>query len=81
MATIFIDGPFRFFFWSKDLFEKMHVHVENADGMIKIWLPDLTVEIIHAGMRRKDIDKAVKMVIERYDEIVAKWNEEAGKIR
>lgn len=36
MSTVFWDGPFRFFFWSRDLFEKMHVHVENGDGMIKI---------------------------------------------
>ena len=77
---MFFDGPFRFFFWSKDLSERMHVHVENADGMIKIWLPELTVVVVRRGMKSNDVERAVRIAANRYDEIIAKWEEESRKV-
>lgn len=80
LATVFLHGPFRFFFWSKDLSERMHVHVENSDGMIKIWLPELTVVVVRRGMKSSDVERAVRIAANRYDEIVTKWEEESRKM-
>ncbi len=49
MATVFEDGPFRFFFWSRDLedakyrHKSPHVHIENSDGSIMLDLATFTV--------------------------------------
>jgi hypothetical protein len=34
--TVFRDGPFRFFFSREE--ERLHIHVESADGEAKFWL-------------------------------------------
>jgi hypothetical protein len=35
--TVFRDGPFRFFFSSREE-ERLHVHVQSADGEAKVWI-------------------------------------------
>ena len=35
--TVFREGPFRFFFFSREE-DRPHVHVESADGEAKVWL-------------------------------------------
>ncbi|HYR28699.1 MAG TPA: DUF4160 domain-containing protein, partial [Thermoanaerobaculia bacterium] len=35
--TIFREGPYRFFFFSREE-SRMHVHVFSADGEAKFWL-------------------------------------------
>lgn len=34
--TVFRDGPFRFFFFSREEL-RIHVHVQSADGEAKFW--------------------------------------------
>ena len=35
--TVFRDGPFRFFFFPREE-ERLHIHVESADGEAKFWI-------------------------------------------
>jgi len=35
--TIFREGPYRFFFFSREE-SRMHVHVASSDGEAKFWL-------------------------------------------
>ena len=35
--TVFRDGPFRFFFFSREG-ERVHVHVQSPDGEAKFWI-------------------------------------------
>ena len=35
--TVFRDGPFRFFFFSREK-ERLHIHVQPADGESKFWI-------------------------------------------
>ena len=37
MPTISREGPYRFFFNSREE-SRMHVHVQSADGACKFWL-------------------------------------------
>ena len=37
-----IPGPYRFFFYSFDCAEPMHVHVERDEATCKFWLQPLT---------------------------------------
>ena len=35
--TVFRDGPYRFFFFSREE-SRIHVHVESSEGEAKFWL-------------------------------------------
>ncbi|HUW63386.1 MAG TPA: DUF4160 domain-containing protein, partial [Spirochaetia bacterium] len=59
MPTIFNDDGFRFFFYSKDLGERPHVHVESTDGEAKIWLDSFTIAKIFGDIGKKDLRKII----------------------
>ena len=43
-----IPGPYRFFFYSFDCDEPVHVHVERDDATCKFWLQPLTLAASYA---------------------------------
>jgi Domain of unknown function (DUF4160) len=36
--TVFRDGPYRFFFFFSREEERLHIHVQSADGEAKFWI-------------------------------------------
>jgi hypothetical protein len=60
VSTVFRQAGCRFFFYAFCLRERMHVHVENIDGEVKIWLDSLAVEREHGRMKRHDVAEALK---------------------
>ena len=43
--TVFREGPFRFFFFSREE-SRMHVHVTHADGEAKFWIePEIAIAL------------------------------------
>lgn len=77
MSTVFRQAGFRFFFFAFCLHERMHVHVENADGEVKIWLDTMAVEPEHGRMKQPDPARAAGIAAE----IVARWRAEAARRR
>ena len=48
MPTVFKINGFRFYFYSNENDEPMHVHVEKAGANGKIWLdPDVNIAYTH----------------------------------
>jgi hypothetical protein len=43
MPTIRREGPYRFYFYSGDIGEPPHIHVDGADGTAKFWLSPVAV--------------------------------------
>ena len=43
MPTVLRVGPYRFFFWSDDVKEPVHIHVESGDGYAKFWLEPVSL--------------------------------------
>lgn len=37
MPTVFIDGPFRYYFFSREE-TRRHIHISLSDGEMKVWL-------------------------------------------
>lgn len=71
--TIFREGPFRFFFFSREE-DRPHVHVVSADGEAKFWIePQVSIARSH---RLSDIDlgRIEKTVIRRVQEIRDAWS-------
>ncbi|MHC4930601.1 MAG: DUF4160 domain-containing protein [Planctomycetota bacterium] len=75
--TIFHEGPFRFFFFSREE-PRMHVHAESADGEAKFWL-DPEIELAKSyRLSDRDVRRIRDIIVEREQEIRHAWNRHFG---
>lgn len=75
MPTVLTVHGFRFFFWSNESDEPMHVHVEKARAEGKIWLePGIKIAYMHGFTSRQQ-----KIIMETIQQNLLifnqKWNE------
>jgi hypothetical protein len=74
MPTILkIDG-YRFFFFSNEGTEPVHVHVESAGRYAKFWLQPVAL-VSSVGYNGKELTRLRKIIEERSELFVEKWNE------
>ena len=75
MPTIFRFEGQRFFFFSNENGEPPHIHVEKAEAVAKFWLhPD--VELAWSlRFRGRDIHKLQRMIEEKQEWFLEKWND------
>ena len=73
MPTVLRVGPYRFFFYSSDRAEPMHVHVEGGDGSAKFWLAPVR---LHAsrGFARHELSRLQRLVVEHREHLVRAWH-------
>ena len=77
MPTILRVGPHRFFFYSNEGHEPVHVHVETAERTAKCWLNP--IEIAYAkGYNSKELNQLSNVVEENLSLFSDKWNEYFG---
>jgi len=63
MPTVLRKNGFRFYFFSNEGQEPPHVHVDNADQTMKVWLESLAI----ASARMRHIDRnAALAIVERH---------------
>ena len=74
MPTIFILNGFRFFFYSGDKAEPIHVHVEKGNATAKFWVSPVRLERSN-GFSRKDLSKIHDIINEKKTVIKRRWNE------
>lgn len=73
MPTVFREGEYRFYFFSREETRK-HIHVSSANGEAKIWIePELSVSKV-IGLSNQDVNKILKIVEQRLEEINEYWN-------
>lgn len=71
--TIFRQGPFRFFFFSREE-PRVHVHVLGPDGEAKFWLePDISLAF-SSGLTKRELTTLEKVVTQRREELLHAWN-------
>jgi hypothetical protein len=72
--TVFRDGPFRFFFFSREE-ERIHIHVTCPAGEAKFWL-DPAIELARShGLAEHDLARARRLVEERENVIRKAWTD------
>jgi hypothetical protein len=76
--TVFRDGPFRFFFFSREE-ERMHVHVIAAHGEAKFWLEPTVSLASSDGLQPHQLGRLQRIVEERQDEIRKAWQSHFGR--
>lgn len=83
MPTVFYQGKYRFYFYSNEFqaqgfLEPIHVHVESSENEAKFWLvPELSLAS-NQGFRSKELSEIEKIIEERKEEIIQKWNQHFG---
>lgn len=78
MPTILRQGPYRFYFYSADGDEPVHVHVERDDRIAKYWLGPVRLHSSR-GFAAAEISRIAKIIKEHQKEIEEKWNAFFGK--
>ena len=71
--TVFRDGEFRFFFFSREE-QRIHVHVSHPDGEAKFWLtPDVQLAS-QTGLASHVLNEAKHLVEDHLEEIADAWH-------
>ncbi|MBV6483670.1 MAG: hypothetical protein KFKLKKLM_00122 [Flavobacteriales bacterium] len=78
MPTVLIVNGFRFYFYSNENDEPIHIHIEKAEGNAKFWLePTLKEEYSYDFTANQK--KEIKRILENNQEQLKKaWNEYFG---
>ena len=72
--TVFRDGEFRFFFFSREE-PRMHIHVQSNNGEAKFWIePNIHLSQNH-GLSLNELNKAETLIQEHADEIRTAWQQ------
>lgn len=71
--TIFREGPFRFFFFSREE-ERVHVHVASSEGEAKFWIEPRIELARNHGLRDHDLARIEGIVQDHEQEIRDAWN-------
>lgn len=74
MPTVFIKGPYRFFFYAGDRDEPLHVHVERDKNIAKFWLDPVRLNK-SGGFNRKEIKEIYNIIIEKQENLLRSWDD------
>jgi hypothetical protein len=72
-----IPGPYRFFFYSFDCNEPIHVHARREKSTCKFWLDPIVLAANHSFTAREL--NIIRRVIESHQSIIKEaWHEHCG---
>ena len=81
MPTILLINGWRFFFYSDERKEPMHVHCKKAEKICKFWLDEKNFDIdeaFTANMNATDINFVRRSIFAHFDYIAAQWKKFHG---
>lgn len=74
MPTVLRIGPYRFFFYSNENDEPVHIHVQRDRAVAKFWLEPVAFAQ-STGFTSRELSKILTLVEEHEVEIKEAWNE------
>jgi hypothetical protein len=72
-----ISGPFRFFFYSFDCNEPIHVHVRREKMTCKFWLGPIALSENH-GFSSRELNRIRHIIQANTEKIIEAWYEHCG---
>ena len=75
--TVFRDGSFRFFFFSREEL-RIHIHVSHTDGEAKYWIEPKIELAMNQGLSQKQLNEALSLVERHHKEILNAWRTHFG---
>ena len=78
MPTVFIEGPYRFYFFSREE-TRRHIHISSSEGEMKVWLePEIEVAK-NINFSQNQVTKILNTIKDRQEEINDFWNKHFSK--
>ncbi len=77
MPAVMRIGPYRFFFYSGDGGEPVHIHVERDDLIVKFWLDPVRLAS-SGGFGRAELREIERLAVEHQARLQEAWNEYFG---
>ncbi|MEX0980706.1 MAG: DUF4160 domain-containing protein [Bacteroidales bacterium] len=74
MPTVFTIKGYRFFFFSNENQEPIHIHIEKAGGYAKFWIEPLELAA-NFGFNARQLREIGDYVEDNRELIKKKWNE------
>ncbi len=79
MPTVLLINGFRFFFYSNENDEPIHIHVKKGSAEGKIWLePKCLIAYLH-GFTNAEENNILEIVNDNFEFLKTKWNEYFNK--
>ena len=75
MPTVFRKDGYRFFFYSEEGAEPIHIHVAYSGYRAKFWLQPDVILASNIGLKASEIKKAKMLIQENILLIEEKWDE------
>ena len=72
-----ITGPYRFFFYSFDCNEPMHVHVRREKMTCKFWLQPIALGR-NQGFTPRELNRIRRLIQDNHEMIIEAWHEHCG---
>ena len=70
-----MEQVFRFFFWSNENDEPMHIHVEKGGAERKAWLEPIVKTAYMHGFTSKEQKIIMAIIADKISTLKQKWNE------
>ena len=74
MPTVLKIKGYRFFFYSNEGNEPIHIHVEKSESYAKFWLDPIRISI-DFGFNSKEIREIYSIIEEHSKQLTEKWDE------
>lgn len=74
MPTILRIGPYRFFFFSEESGEPVHVHVIREQTEAKFWVSPTVEVAVNEGFAQHELRKILRLVVANKELIEHEWN-------
>lgn len=75
--TVFREGGYRFFFFSREE-ERMHIHVVSPDGEAKFWLTPQIALAQNYRLSDRQLKEIASLIEGHYDELTSAWQQHFG---
>ncbi len=72
-----VPGPYRFFFYSFDCNEPLHVHAQRDRDTCKFWLDPVALAGNH-GFSPRQLSRIRSIILQHRQSIVEAWHEHCG---
>lgn len=78
MPTVLHHGPYRFFFYSSDHDEPLHIHVQRENRLAKFWVEPVRLSR-SGGFSRAELMDIQRIVADNAGKITEAWHEYFGR--
>jgi hypothetical protein len=78
MPTVLRSGPYRFFFFSNEGSEPVHIHVESGDSYAKFWLKPLRLAA-SAGYSAPELNRLHRLIATKSTVLSEAWRDHFGR--